>query len=83
MFFSHDPVKIHPWGIYAFAPYILKGIQHIIKNLNAKMGHTDLIDIRETHGKPDVHRGRILLHHIHLAANITRRLGDLEKDFIT
>ena len=47
------------------------------------MGHTDLIHVRKAHGKPDCYLRRILLHHIHLAANITRRLGDLEKDFIT
>ena len=77
MFFSHDPVKIHPWGIYAFAPYIPKGIQHIIKNLNAKMGHADFIHIREAHGKPDLHFFRILHNCIDFVSNITGRLFHL------
>ena len=56
---------------------------NFIKNLHSQMGHADLVHIRKAHGKPDCYLRRILLHHIHLAANITRRLGDLEKDFIT
>ena len=40
------------------------------------MGHSDIVYIRETHGEPDVHSGRILLHHIHLTADVAGGLLD-------
>jgi len=36
-------------------------------------------NIRETHGEPDVHSGRILLHHIHLTADVAGGLLDTQE----
>lgn len=38
------------------------------------MGHADLVDVRETHGKTDVHIFRVLDAHVHLAADVAGRL---------
>ena len=51
----HDLVQICPGRIDAFTPDVFSLIKHIVKNLDAEMGHTDLIDIRETHGKADIY----------------------------
>ena len=54
MLFSHDLVQICPGRIDSLTPYILPFVKHIVENLDTKVGHANLIDIRETHGKTDL-----------------------------
>ena len=76
MLLPHDLIKIRPRGVYALTVHVLVLVKHIIKNLDSQMGHTDVIHVRETHGKPDVHSGRIFLHHVHLTADVAGGLLD-------
>ena len=79
MLLPHDLIKICPRGVYALTIHVLILIEHIVENLDSQMGHTDVIHVRETHGKPNVHSGRILLHHIHLTADIAGGLLDTQE----
>ena len=79
MFLSHDLIKVCPRGVYALTVYVLVLVKHIIKDLDSQMGHTNVINIRKAHGKPDVHSRRILLHHIHLTADVAGGLLDTQE----
>ena len=56
-----------------YSPHILSAVEHIIKNLNPQMRHTDLIDIRETHRKAHIDVFHVLHHRIHLSADVAGR----------
>ena len=49
------------------------GIEHIVEDLDSQMGHTDLVNVRKTHGKTDLHLILVLHHGIDLPADITGR----------
>ena len=68
--FPHEPVQIRPRRIDALAPDVLPAVEHIVQDLNAQMGHADLIYVRETHTETDVHPGRIFDHGVHLPADV-------------
>ena len=70
MLFSHDLVKIGPGRINALTPDIVTLVEHIIKNLDAKMGHADLIDIRKTKSNADIHLLFVFHHRVYLIADI-------------
>ena len=79
MFLPHDLIKIRPRGVHTLTVYVLVLVKHVIKDLDSQMGHTDVIHVRETHGKPDVHSGRIFLHHVHLTADVAGGLLDTQE----
>ena len=73
MLLTHDLIQIHPRRIHSLAIYVIPLIEHIVKDLYAKMGHTDLIYIRKTHTETHIHLCRILFDHVDLISNISRR----------
>lgn len=75
LLFSHHFIQIMPWRVNSLTPHILSAVEHIIKNLNPQMRHTDLIDIRETHRKAHIDVFHVLHHRIHLSADITGRFS--------
>ena len=79
MLLPHDLIKIRPRGVYALTVHVLILVKHIIKDLDSQMGHTDVIHVRKTHGKPNVHKGRIFLHHVHLTADVAGGLLDTQE----
>ena len=70
-------MQIRPGRIYSLTVNIISSVKHFIKDLDAKMRHTDLIDIRETHGKTDIDLGGILLYHVQFIADVSCRLIEL------
>ena len=66
-------MQIRPGRIYSLTVNIISSVKHFIKDLDAKMRHTDLIDIRETHRKAYVDVFHVLHHRIHLSADVTGR----------
>ena len=73
LLFSHHFIQIMPWRVNSLTPHILSAVEHIVKNLNPQMRHTDLIDIRETHRKAHINVFHVLHHRIHLSADVTGR----------
>ena len=73
LFFPHNLIQIHPRGVDTLTIDVLSFVKHIVENLDSQMGHTQLVDIRESHGKADL-SCRILFHHIHFPADVTGRL---------
>ena len=63
-------VQIQPRRIHTLTPRVFPAVEHIIEDLDAQMGHTDLIDVRKTHTETDVYLFFILHHGIDLAADI-------------
>lgn len=51
----------------------------IKKHLIVGQTCTFVLYVRETHGKPDVHSGRIFLHHVHLTADVAGGLLDTQE----
>ena len=74
MFLPHDLIKVCPRGVYALTVYVLVLVKHIIKDLDSQMGHTNVINVREAHGEPNVHLRRIFHDHVHLITQIPGRL---------
>ena len=83
MLFTHDGVQVGPRRIYPLTVHIRHLIEHIVKDLDPQMGHADIIYVREAHGKPDIHTGRILTYRIDLPADITGWLLDTQQYFVT
>ena len=77
LFFPHDLVKIGPWRIHPLAPDVISAIEHIVEDLDSQMGHTDLVNVRKTHGKADIHLILIFHHRIYFTADITGRFLNL------
>ena len=80
MLLPHDGVRVHPGRIHSLAPHILHGIEHIVQNLNAQMGHADFVDVGKTHGKANPYVPLVLYHTVHLMADIALRLFDLHQN---
>ena len=78
----HHLVQIDPRGINPLTPDVIPAVEHIVQDLDAQVGHADLIYIREAHGKADIHLVFVLHHRIHFAADIARRLFNIQQYFI-
>ena len=76
MFLAHHLVQIYPRRINTLTPHILTAVEHVIKNLDAKMGHSNFVDVRKTHSEPDIYLFRVFHDRIILASDITGRLLD-------
>jgi len=76
LLFFHDPVKICPRGIDPFTPDVRHAVQLFIDNLDAEMGHSDFIDIREAHRKPDRGQRLVLDDAVKFISDIACRLID-------
>ena len=72
----HYRVQIRPRRIDPLAPYIIPPVKHIIQYLDSQMGHANFIDVRKTHGKPDVHFRLILICRVYFIADVAGRLFD-------
>ena len=83
LFLPHDGIQIDPGRIDSFTPDIFIAVQHTIKNLDPKVGHTNFVNIRKAHGKTYLYCLRILHDGIDLAADISGRFFYLHKNFIT
>ena len=71
MLLPHHLIEVRPWREQTLTPDILPPVKHGIQDLHAKVGHTDFVYVRETHGEPDVHSGRIFHDAVHLSANVS------------
>ncbi len=76
-FLTHDPVQIRPRGIDPLAPHILPAVEHVVKDLDAKMRHANLVDVRKAHGKTDINAFRVFHDTVGLPADVARRFLDL------
>ena len=78
----HHFVHIIPRRIDTLTPGILSFVKHIVENLNAQMGHSNLIHIRETHGEPDVYLFLVLHDRIDFTTDIAGRFLNGHQDLI-
>ena len=74
MLLPHHLVQVCPRGKQALTPDILPLVKHCVQDLHAQVGHTNFVDVRKAHGKPDVHSGRIFHDHVHFITQIPSRL---------
>ena len=82
MLLTHDLIQIHPRRIHSLAIYVIPLIEHIVKDLYAKMGHTDLIYIRKAHGKTNRYLVFVFTDAVQLVSNVARRLINLHQYLI-
>ena len=75
-------MQIRPRGIHALAPHIVSLVKHIIENLDAQMGHADLIYIRKAHGKTNRYLVFVFTDAVQLVSNVARRLINLHQYLI-
>ena len=80
--FPHHFVQIRPRRIDPLTPYVFPAVEHIVKDLDAQMGHSDLVHIREAHTEADVHLFLVLHDRVHLAADIAGGLLNLHQNLI-
>ena len=71
---THQIRHIHPRHAHALTQCIVAPVDDVVQNARAKVGHTDLVYIRERERIADIHLLRILDDAVHLAAQIARRL---------
>ena len=74
--FAHEGLKVGPHGIGALGKRILDSVDHLVQDLHALVGCTDLIGIgihqHPAHGRV----GPLLDHRVDLAADVLDRFGD-------
>ena len=68
MFLTHNFIQIHPRRKDTLTPDILTFIEH------AQIGHTDLINIREAHGKADIYVILIFHYRVDFTTDVTGSL---------
>lgn len=56
---------------------ILPAVEHVIEDLDAQMGHADLVDVREAHGETDIHFVFVLHYRIDLASDVAGGLFNI------
>ena len=74
-------IHVDPGRKYPLAPGVLSAVEKLIQNLDSQMGHTDLIQIRKAHDKPD-RNVSVLSHRVHFITQIPRRLLNLQQKFV-
>ena len=79
--FTHHAVQIRPWGINSLAPHVLAFVEHIVQDLDAKVGHTDLIHIREQECAAQGYFLFVFYDTVEFISNVSRRLLNLEQHF--
>ena len=79
--FPHHAVQIRPWGINSLAPHVLTFVEHIVQDLDAKVGHTDLIHIREQECAAQGYFLFVFYDTVEFISNVSRRLLNLEQHF--
>ena len=73
---QHLFLHIRPGSIGALAPDVLMGIQTMIEDAHAEIGHTDLIGIGESKGKARLDGGLVLDNLTEFSAGITSGTGN-------
>ena len=73
MFLTHDLVQIHPRRKDTLTPDVITAIEHVIKDLESEVGHSNFVDLRETEGKADVHFFGIFDCRIDFVADVSGR----------
>ena len=70
MFLTHDLIQIHPRRKDTLTPDIFTFIEHVVEDHHAQIRHTDLINIREAHGKADIYVILIFHYRVDFTADI-------------
>ena len=74
MFLTHNFIQIHPRRKDTLTPDILTFIEHVVEDHHAQIGHTDLINIREAHGKADIYVILIFHYRVDFTTDVTGSL---------
>ena len=76
----HALLHVHPGGEHPLAPKVRDLVHGPVQDLDAQMGHADLIGVREAEGEPDLHVILIFYHRIDLAAHIAAGLLHVQQN---
>ena len=74
IFLTHDLIQIHPRRKDTLTPDIFTLVKHVVEDHHAQIGHTDLINIRETHGKADIYVILIFHYRVDFTTDVTGSL---------
>ena len=77
MFLTHDLVQIHPRRKDTLTPDVITAIEHVIKDLESEVGHSNFVDLRKAECKTYVHLFGVLNHRVYFVPDVSCRFVNI------